>query len=200
MSERSFDHIIKILLIGDPESGKTSILLKYSSDTFSSDYINTLGIDFRIKHLTIKNYKIKLQIWDTAGRERFKTITTAYYKGAQGIFIVYDVTNRKSFENIEQWLKNIDKYSYSDSNIVKILIGNKIDINNKRVVTTTEGQELADLHQMIFFETSAKTGENIEDAFVMISSLVVDNIKKYRTLPSVLKSNDTPTRSCCNVS
>ncbi|XP_047361302.1 ras-related protein Rab-10 isoform X2 [Vespa velutina] len=109
MAKKTYDLLFKLLLIGDSGVGKTCILFRFSDDAFSTTFISTIGIDFKIKTVELKGKKIKLQIWDTAGQERFHTITTSYYRGAMGIMLVYDITNEKTFENIVKWLRNIDE-------------------------------------------------------------------------------------------
>ena len=142
--------------------------------------MNSIGVDFKLKSMTLDGKNIKLQIvrikiyitsqkkkilqWDTAGQERFRTITTSYYKGAQGIVIVYDVTDNNSFEHIKNWIEDINKYAKSD--VLKILVGNKCDLVNKRVITTEQGKELADHYGIPFIETSAKENSNIEQLFI----------------------------------
>ena len=122
--------------------GKSSVLLRYADDQFSSSFITTIGIDFKIKAIQLGDKKIKLQIWDTAGQERFKTITTAYYRGAMGILLVYDVTNRQSFLNVKSWMRQIEMHA--NENVNKVLIGNKADVPDaERTVTKTEGEALA---------------------------------------------------------
>eukprot|EP00124_Ichthyophonus_hoferi_P002977 Ihof_evm1s231 gene=Ihof_evmTU1s231 len=124
----SYDYLIKLLLIGDSGVGKSCLLMRFCEDTFTPSFITTIGIDFKVRTVTLDGKKIKLQIWDTAGQERFRTITTAYYRGAMGILLVYDVTNRQSFENTRTWLKNIEQHAVEDVN--KAIIGNKADMPN----------------------------------------------------------------------
>merc|ERR1711907_636935 len=118
-----YDLLIKLLLIGDSGVGKSCLLCRYSDDVFNASFITTIGIDFKIRTIELDGKRIKLQIWDTAGQERFRTITTAYYRGAMGILLVYDVTDETSFNNIRQWVKNIE--ANAQDNVNKILIGNK---------------------------------------------------------------------------
>jgi Ras-related protein Rab-1A len=162
------EYQVKILLIGDSGSGKTSTVVKYSSDTFRPTAIATIGIDFKIKHLLIKiggvDKLVKLQIWDTAGQERFRTITQSYYRGANIIVIIYDITDRKSFEGVQYWIKDIAMKTSTDFS--KILVGNKIDIADKRQVSYEEGANIAKETSAIFFETSAKDGTGINEMFL----------------------------------
>ncbi|XP_010288686.1 PREDICTED: ras-related protein Rab-10 [Phaethon lepturus] len=124
-------------------------------------------IDFKIKTVELQGKKIKLQIWDTAGQERFHTITTSYYRGAMGIMLVYDITNAKSFENISKWLRNIDEHANED--VERMLLGNKCDMEDKRVVPKAKGEQIAREHGIRFFETSAKANINIEKAFLTLA-------------------------------
>ena len=126
--------------------------------------MNSIGVDFKLKNIEIEGKRIKLQVWDTAGQERFRTITTSYYKGAQGIVIVYDVTDNNSFDHIKNWMDDINKHAKSD--VLKILVGNKCDLVNKRVISTERGQELAEHYGIPFLETSAKDNSNIEQLFI----------------------------------
>merc|ERR1711977_712315 len=149
-----YDMLIKLLLIGDSGVGKSCLLCRYSDDVFNSSFITTIGIDFKIRTIELDGKKIKLQIWDTAGQERFRTITQAYYRGAMGILLVYDVTDEKSFTNINSWMKNIQQHANTE--VVKVLLGNKCDMKNKRADSTESGESLAADYGIEFFETSAK--------------------------------------------
>merc|ERR1712230_95286 len=139
---RNYDFLIKLLLIGDSGVGKSCCLLRFSEDSFTPSFITTIGIDFKIRTIDLDGKRVKLQIWDTAGQERFRTITTAYYRGAMGILLVYDVTDEKSFNNIRTWFSNVEQHASEGVN--KILIGNKCDWEEKRAVSTEQGQALAD--------------------------------------------------------
>ncbi|NWW06836.1 RAB10 protein, partial [Oreocharis arfaki] len=133
-----------------------------------------LGIDFKIKTVELQGKKIKLQIWDTAGQERFHTITTSYYRGAMGIMLVYDITNAKSFENISKWLRNIDEHANED--VERMLLGNKCDMEDKRVVPKAKGEQIAREHGIRFFETSAKANINIEKAFLTLAEDILRKV------------------------
>ncbi|KAK8478346.1 hypothetical protein V6N13_144552 [Hibiscus sabdariffa] len=159
-----YDYLIKLLLIGDSGVGKSCLLLRFSDGSFTTSFITTIGIDFKIRTIELDGKRIKLQIWDTAGQERFRTITTAYYRGAMGILLVYDVTDESSFNNIRNWIRNIEQHA--SDNVNKILVGNKADMDeSKRAVPTSRGQALADEYGIKFFETSAKTNLNVEEVF-----------------------------------
>ncbi|XP_022869515.1 ras-related protein RAB1BV-like isoform X4 [Olea europaea var. sylvestris] len=130
-----YDYLIKLLLIGDSGVGKSCLLLRFSDGSFTTSFITTIGIDFKIRTIELDGKRIKLQIWDTAGQERFRTITTAYYRGAMGILLVYDVTDESSFNNIRNWIRNIEQHA--SDNVNKILVGNKADMDeSKRMVST----------------------------------------------------------------
>lgn len=160
---KTYDYLFKLLLIGDSGVGKTCVLFRFSEDQFNSTFISTIGIDFKIRTIELEGKKVKLQIWDTAGQERFRTITTAYYRGAMGIMLVYDITNGKSFDNIKNWIRNIEEHASGD--VEKMILGNKCDMEDKRVVLQEKGQMLALEYGIKFLETSAKAGDNIEKAF-----------------------------------
>ncbi|KAE8702488.1 Ras-related protein RABE1e [Hibiscus syriacus] len=163
-----YDYLIKLLLIGDSGVGKSCLLLRFSDGSFTTSFITTIGIDFKIRTIELDGKRIKLQIWDTAGQERFRTITTAYYRGAMGILLVYDVTDESSFNNIRNWIRNIEQHA--SDNVNKVLVGNKADMDeSKRAVPTSKGQALADEYGIKFFETSAKTNLNVEEVFFAIA-------------------------------
>merc|ERR1719235_2879323 len=158
-----YDYLFKLLLIGDSGVGKSCLLLRFADDTYTESYISTIGVDFKIRTLDLDGKTCKLQIWDTAGQERFRTITSSYYRGAMGIVIVYDVTDKESFNNVKHWMQEIDKYA--SENVNKLLIGNKCDLSSKKVVSYDEAKELADSLNVQFMETSAKNAHNVEQAF-----------------------------------
>jgi len=196
-----YDYIIKLLLIGNSGVGKSSILLKFSEDDFTSSFITTIGIDFRIRTITIDGKKYKLQIWDTAGHERFRTLTTAYFRSANGILLVYDITNEKSFNDVRNWINNIKNHTTSDIKI--LLIGNKCDILDNKIISTEQGQLLADEYDIPFLETSAKNSINIENAFISLVKDIRDGFSKkdivyYPRFDSNLHPS-TKNKNCCNI-
>ena len=168
-------NIFKILTIGESGVGKTCILRRFVEDKFLKNHLATIGIDFKTKTLNINNQEIKLKIWDTAGQERFRNITTQYYKGADGIVLVYDVTDEASFDKIKDWMDQILSNTNKDE-ICLILLGNKCDIE-KRSISYEQGKTLANELQVNFFETSAQTGQNIKEAF---ETLTADIMKKKK--------------------
>uniref|UniRef100_A0A1A8EEP7 Ras-related protein SEC4 n=4 Tax=Nothobranchius TaxID=28779 RepID=A0A1A8EEP7_NOTKA len=167
MPPRPADFKLQIIIIGSRGVGKTSLMERYTDDTFCEACKSTVGVDFKIKTVELREKKIRLQIWDTAGQERFRTITTAYYRGAMGIMLVYDITNEKSFENIKNWIRNIEEHASSD--VEKMVLGNKCDINDKRQVSKERGEKLGLEYGIKFMETSAKSNINVENAFLTLA-------------------------------
>lgn len=163
-----YDYLFKLLLIGDSGVGKSCLLLRFADDTYTESYISTIGVDFKIRTIELDGKTVKLQIWDTAGQERFRTITSSYYRGAHGIIIVYDVTDQESFNNIKQWLQEIERYA--SEHVSRLLVGNKSDLTTKKVVDYTVAKEYADQLRIPFLETSAKNATNVEQAFVTMAA------------------------------
>lgn len=173
---QDYDYLFKLLLIGNSAVGKSSILLRFSDNIFNESFLPTIGVDFKIKTFELQGRTVKLQIWDTAGQERFKTITSSYYKGAHGIILVYDITDRQSFKDIENWLAEVEKYA--SENVVKLLVGNKCDLESARQVKYEDGKELANSLGVKFIETSAKNSIHIEDAFYTMAGEIKANVQK----------------------
>ena len=170
----SHDLQIKLMMIGDQAVGKTALLVRYADAEFHEQLLPTIGIDFKIKTIAVKDKKIRLQIWDTAGQERFRNITQAYYRGAMGILLIYDVSNQKSWSNVRNWVRNI--HDNTPQTINKILIGNKCDLTSQRQVTTAQGEQLAREYEMKFLETSARSNINVTEAFLTIATDVVERL------------------------
>lgn len=166
--QMDYDYLFKIIIIGDSGIGKSSILFRFTDDVYNESYISTIGVDFKIKTIFINGKIIKLQIWDTAGQERFRTITTSYYRGSHMIFVCYDTTDRQTFLNVEDWIKEIKKYA--NHNVKVILCGTKSDLKIKRQVGYEEGKTLADKHGFDFYETSAKNNVGVTELFEKSSS------------------------------
>ncbi len=172
IEEEDYDEKVKLMIIGDSSVGKSSLLKKYCKNEFSNSYITTVGIDFQVKILTINNIKIKIQIWDTAGEERYRVVAKNYFNTSDGFIIMYDITNRESFDSVSNWVEQIKE---STPNYKKsVIFGNKSDLNKLRDVQINEGKELAKKHDFKFFETSAKDGSNLNEG---IESLVKDVLK-----------------------
>jgi len=171
---REYDHLFKLLIIGDSGVGKSSLLLRFADNTFSGSYITTIGVDFKIRTVEIGGEKVKLQIWDTAGQERFRTITSTYYRGTHGVIVVYDVQSAESFVNVKRWLHEIEQNCDS---VNRILVGNKDDSPDKKVVETTDAQKFANQINVSLFETSAKDNKNVEEMFTEITRQVLQTKK-----------------------
>mmetsp|Transcript_26549 Transcript_26549/g.89336 ORF Transcript_26549/g.89336 Transcript_26549/m.89336 type:complete len:208 (-) Transcript_26549:261-884(-) len=167
MADRAYDLHLKLLMLGDTGVGKTCLLLRYAFDSFSPTFITTIGIDFKIKEVEIDGLRVKLQIWDTAGQERFRTITVSYFKGAHGILLVYDCTERQSFENIQHWVSQIRENA--DARVRLVLVANKCDREEARAVSRQEGEELARQYGVAFFETSAKDNRRVDACYAAIA-------------------------------
>ncbi|KAL4479867.1 hypothetical protein ABPG74_020383 [Tetrahymena malaccensis] len=159
----SYSYLFKYIIIGDSSVGKSAILLQFMEGKFKAEHDTTIGVEFGSKIIQVKGKNVKLQVWDTAGQESFKSITRSYYRGSICAFLVYDVTNRESFTNIQKWLE--ETQNYANDKITLVLVGNKIDLANKRQVSYDEGHEFAQKQDIQFVETSAKMGQNIDQVF-----------------------------------
>ncbi|KAL5071127.1 hypothetical protein RYX36_022014 [Vicia faba] len=213
LTHAEFDYLFKLLMIGDSGVGKSTLLLRFTSDTFE-DLSPTIGVDFKVKYVTLGGKKLKLAIWDTAGQERFRTLTGSYYRGAQGIIMVYDVTRRDTFTNLSDiWAKEIDLYS-TNQDCIKMLVGNKVDKfayimfqESERVVTKKEAVDFARQYGCLYTECSAKTRVNVEQCFEELVMKVLDTPSLLAEGSSGVKKNifkqkpqesDASTSSCCS--
>ncbi len=175
-----FDYLFKTIIVGDGAVGKTALSLRFTEDKFQDSYKMTIGVDFSIKRMIIGGKKVKCQIWDTGGQERFSKIRPLYYRGALGCLVVFDVTNKVSFENLDMWFKEVKDNCIA---IPIILIGNKIDLENRQV-SVTEGKALASKkskefgYKIPYLETSAKTGETIKKVFGKLIKSMVTNAEE----------------------
>ena len=172
----NFHYLLKYIIIGDSAVGKSNILLRYIHDRFNEEFHSTIGVEFGAKNLQIDDKIYRIQIWDTAGQETFRSITRAYYKNSVCACVVYDISNRTTFDNIKSWVEDCKKLS--PKTVLMILVGNKIDLEDKREVTYDEGSIFAQKNGMIFFECSAKTGKNIEQIFMESTKEVSKRIKE----------------------
>ncbi|AQK73195.1 ypt homolog4 [Zea mays] len=202
-SIKDSDYLFKLLLIGDSGVGKSCLLLRFADDSYLDSYISTIGVDFKIRTVEQDGKTIKLQIWDTAGQERFRTITSSYYRGAHGIIIVYDVTDQESFNNVKQWLNEIDRYA--SDNVNKLLVGNKSDLTANKVVATETAKAFADEMGIPFMETSAKNATNVEQAFMAMAASIKDRMASQpaaaNARPATVQIRGQPVNqktSCCS--
>ena len=170
-----YDYCFKLFLIGDSGVGKSSLIQKFVDNTFNESYDSTIGMDYRTKKIKHDEKTIKLHITDTAGQERFRSITRNQYRRADNIIVVYDVTNQKSFGNIEEWFNNIDKHGSKD--ISKLLVGNKSDLTTEKVVDNKTAKKYADSKKISLLETSSKTGKNVEQAFQTMAALIKNGME-----------------------
>lgn len=174
----NYDFFIKLLVIGDSGVGKSCLLLRFCDDSFTPSFITTIGLDLKVRTVDIDGKRVKLQIWDTAGQERFRAITTAYYRSAMGILVVYDVTDERSFNNVRNWVRNTEQFAAED--VVRILVGNKCDMADKRAVPRERAEALAAEYGMAFVETSAKAGIRVDEAFMRIAREIKQRIVEAR--------------------
>ena len=185
-----YDLIFKIILIGDSGVGKTNILTRYVNNEFSFSTQSTVGVEFSGKTIKKDGKTIKLQIWDTAGEERYRSITSAYYKGSKGAFVVYDISNRVTFENINKWIDELK--SKGDEDIIIMLVGNKSDLEDKREVQIEEVENKSKLNHIAFCETSAKNGKNIEEAFDSLINEIMKSVEKAKKIELKKLQNSKP--------
>jgi Ras-related protein Rab-2A len=176
MSSLNFNYLLKYIVIGNSSVGKSNILLRYTHNQFNEEYQSTIGVEFGAKNINLNNKIYRIQIWDTAGQENFRSITRAYYKNSVCALVVYDITKRESFENVLSWIQ--DCRNQSPKTIIMVLVGNKNDLENLREVSYDEGEEFAKNNNMIFFETSAKTGLNITKIFEKTTQIISKNINE----------------------
>ncbi|XP_023722675.1 ras-related protein Rab-4A [Cryptotermes secundus] len=195
MSE-SYDFLFKFLVIGNAGSGKSCLLHQFIESKFKDESSHTIGVEFGSKIVNVGGKSVKLQIWDTAGQERFRSVTRSYYRGAAGALLVYDITNRESFSALANWLS--DARTLASPNIVILLVGNKKDLDGEREVTFLEASRFAQENELMFLETSAKMGENVEEAFLKCSKTILAKIETGELDPerigSGIQYGDTTTR------
>ncbi|KAH9407572.1 PREDICTED: ras-related protein Rab-2 [Rhagoletis zephyria] len=172
----SYAYLFKYIIIGDTGVGKSCLLLQFTDKRFQPVHDLTIGVEFGARMITIDNKQIKLQIWDTAGQEAFRSITRSYYRGAAGALLVYDITRRETFNHLTTWLE--DARQHSNSSMVIMLIGNKCDLDSRREVKKEEGEAFAREHGLIFMETSAKTAANVEEAFINTAREIYEKIQE----------------------
>lgn len=165
---------VKFIIVGNQSVGKTNIIHRFTKGEYQGEYISTIGMDFISHNIELDNNVINIQIWDTAGTERYRSVTKGYYSNSTCAIIVYDITNIKSFDSVKEWIEECK--SYTNPNILLILAGNKSDLSEERGVTEEEGKELANQYGMTFFESSAKDGKNINEIFINAIKKIIENI------------------------
>ena len=196
--ESNFDYSEKIILLGQSAVGKTNLIIRFTENKFYTDFISTAGFDYKSKIISLNNSKkkVKLFLYDTAGQERYEALCKSLYKKVDGIILVYDITSRESFEYIPKWVKEIKQYNESFS---IMLIGNKIDDEENRIISFEEGKKFADDNNMVFFETSAKNGDNVNKAFIYYGNKLIENLieKKVNISLSTESHKKKQKKKCC---
>lgn len=190
-TDKKYDNLFQLLLCGDSSVGKTCLISRFADNQFRHTHINTIGIDFKLKTLAVRDKRIRLQIWDTAGQERFETLTAQYYRRAQGIILVYDITREETFRNVVKWMRNIEDHGIEGVKV--ILVGNKVDLEAERQVSTRRGQKLASQHGIKLYETSAWKDVNVTDAFTSLTELVLNEVE-----PPIRRNSKSRTRKETN--
>ena len=187
-SEQEAQIVLKLLLLGDSSVGKTSILLKYISNKFDESSISTVGVDYMDKIIDYNKFKIKLQIWDTSGEEKFRTITKNFYRNADGLLVVFDLTKKESYNHIKSW---INEAKENNDKLKTILIGNKLDLKDERIVTIDVAKQFAEKNNLKYIETSAKDGTNINESFQAIINLLFDGKSSEEILNEFTKQDSS---------
>jgi Ras-related protein Rab-1A len=180
-SQAQVDYLYKILLLGSSAVGKSSLLLRFADDTFKENQVSTIGVDWKIRTVDVNGKLIKLQLWDSAGQERFRTIASSYYRGAHGVAVVFDLTDAKTFAAVESWLEEIGEHA--NESVRRILIGNKNDLKDDRVVDEEEARAFAKSAGMQYIETSAKSSANVTEAFMNMTRDIFASIGTAAVAP-----------------
>ena len=198
----NFDEKIKIMIIGESKTGKTSLISRYCNNEFYGAYLSTIGIDFQIKNIILNNKNIRLQIWDTAGEERYRNIAKNYFQSSDGFIVVYDISNSESFDKLDNWIEQIKNNAQETSKM--ILFGNKSDMEDSRQVSKEEGEEYARKNNLSFFEVSAKEGTNVQEGFEFFVKEILNSFspnENYKKRKSKMLSTPIQLpkkkRSCC---
>eukprot|EP01100_Stratorugosa_tubuloviscum_P002874 TRINITY_DN1683_c2_g1_i1.p1 TRINITY_DN1683_c2_g1~~TRINITY_DN1683_c2_g1_i1.p1 ORF type:complete len:253 (-),score=118.12 TRINITY_DN1683_c2_g1_i1:84-800(-) len=185
----SYEYLFKIVMLGDSAVGKSNLVLRFTQDQFTADSKSTIGVEFSVQTLDIKGRVVKAQLWDTAGQERYRSIMHSYYRGAFGAIVVYDVTNVKSFDHVQNWLQQLREYA--NPNVVVMLVGNKIDLKDQRTVQIETAQEFATQYNALFMETSALTAENVQAVFQKLLTEIYERMEQRNAImrPSSKQTN-----------
>ncbi|KAM3138920.1 hypothetical protein pb186bvf_008933 [Paramecium bursaria] len=198
MTEKKEFSQVKILMLGEGGVGKSSLLFQYVDGKFSENIQATLGVEFKQKVETIDNKKVTIQVWDTAGQEKFKTITPIYYKRVDGVCLVFSVVDRPSFQQVQSWIHNLNENSTSEKSLCKVLIGNKCDMPN-RTISEEEGIALGQQLGLKYYECSAKTGKNVNEVFTQLVQQVVTTQQPYQPQgPSIRQEQKQKKEKCCD--
>lgn len=168
------DYVFKVIIVGEAGVGKSCLLRRYADQSFTENYINTIGVDFKVRTLDIMGKVVKLNIWDSAGQERFRTIVNTYYRGAHGICVVYDITDTESFEKVGEWLKDVSELA--EASAKKLIIGSKVDLDSKRQVPLQDVENYANNLNIPFIETSSKSGHNVQQAFMQMTKMLMEDV------------------------
>jgi len=186
----------KFIIIGSSGVGKTAIMKRLVDNTYSTDSQSTIGVEFDSTSIEVDGQSIKLQIWDTAGQERFRSIAKAYFRNAVGVILVFDITERKTFDDVNVWLNDV--HSLCDANAVVMLVGNKSDMKATRIVSMSEAENFASHHQISYLETSARLGDNIKDAFIRVATAIYRKDKKGpQNSPGAMQATGNTQKGCC---
>ena len=215
MSGITYNYLLKFIIIGDPAVGKSNILLKYVHNKFVNEYQSTVGVEFGAKNIDIEGQTFRIQIWDTTGQENFRCLTRSYFKNSVCAIITYDITNKQSFDNIQEWINEV-KNQVSDK-VLLVLVGNKIDLENERIVNYDEGKKFAEDNDMLFIETSALNGNGINQLFNMCCNDIYEKIKhnyydfndercgikkeiegNFELFPNVEDNKNVKEKKCCS--
>ena len=192
------ERLLKILVIGESAVGKSCLLLRYTDDKFQETFMTTIGVDFKTKHIEVNGQKVKLQIWDTAGQDRFRSITKAYYRGAHGILVVFDISRKDTFNQTKMWIDSIKEASTDPVDM--ILVGNKADL--ERAVTREEAEEMAQRYGIKYFETSAKDNKGVNEAFMHLATIALEKkpvAAPQNTVKPKQHSNNGGVNGCCTI-
>ena len=193
-----YDYLFKVLLIGDSSVGKTSVLLRYVEDKFNAEFQTTIGVDFKVSTFNMNGKSIKLQLWDTAGQDRFKNIVASYYRGAHGILLMYDITNQTSYQNVQRWYD--EAQNYLQKSVPKLLIGNKADIASQRSVRMEEAKNLSDRLGIDYIATSAKNNINVKNAFETLTRSILNSVgttPQGKVATTKISASKPVQKGCC---